>query len=524
MAARRRPGAVAPGAPLAVPPTRVTAGITALITALAVVVAGVVTTSAPLPARAAPVLPDVTVRVTLLELRDLGDDLDSTSDADFYTVTSFDDGAGGTAEHTSGTWDGEEVVHPNTEWTFAANPAKGSVAVGIGVFDDDDTFNGGDDRADVVSGGDSAVAIDVKLRPCAISGNVGGACGQQITTDDGDRLVFKVDVLLPTSTPGLRMQCLHDPIWPQPGQLVTITATALDGAANPLAVADRVTIKVEGTDVETVTGAATATFGLTATGTQLWYECEAEDAGGEEAATTTPRMVRIGATNDRAVPIVFTGPSDRRIDVVLLADRDAYTGPTDPDFLGDIPPALLGGYYGDEFALTKQSGFNLWIARSTGADGDWPMGVTDCTLVAPEDWDRYGFAEVGWILHDDVHRDCARSALRLFSALDSDPRISLHETGHVPFGLADEYCCDGGYFTNDQPNLYSSSADCQADAPAVGVAPGACRWIGTTVDGNDWFTSDPVADNMMDGNGAFQPLDRRRWTNLLTSCTTQGGC
>ncbi|GAA4983851.1 hypothetical protein [Kineococcus glutinatus] len=487
-----------------------------------------------LPARAAPVLPDVTVRVTILELEDLGDDLDSTSDADFYTVTRFDDGAGRVAEHRSRTWDGQEHVHPNTEWSFAANPARGSVHVRLGVFDDDDTFNGGDDRADVVPGGAEAVEVDVALRPCALTGTVTGGCSRQIVSADGDEIVFVVDVLLPTATPGLRVQCLHTPIWPVPGAVVTIRATALDGAGAPLAVADRVSTKREGVQVASVTGTATTTHQFTAVGEQFSYECEAEDAGGEQAATTTPRTVRVGPTADLAVPIVHTGPGDRRIDVVVLPDTDAYVGWADPDFLWDLPAALLGGYYGEEFTLANQGAFNLWIGRSV-ADIDWPPSPPGtpnpppCTITPPEDWDRYGFAEVGWILHDDPHRDCARGALRLFGAFDGDPRISIHETGHVPFGLADEYCCDGGYFTGETPNVYAELADCQADAPAVGRAPTACRSLGATTDMQTWFTSDPdtglpgVADDLMVDQGPLQALDRRRWTNLLTSCTTGGG-
>ena len=309
---------------------------TALTISLALVAIGAL--ARPLPARAAPVLPDVTVRVTILELRDLNDDLDNFSDADFYTVTTFDDGAGGIAEHTSATWDGEEVVEPNVEWTFAANPSKGSVKVGIDVFDDDDTFNGGDDRADVVSGDGSAVAIDVDLRPCAIRGNVMGSCGQQITAQDGDKIIFKVDVLLPDSTPGLRMQCLHDPIWPQPGDLVTITATALDGAAKPLPVADRVTIKLEGTDVPDRDRRGDDVVHLHRHRHRVLVRVRGRGRRWGAGRDHDPASGARGPENDRAVPIVYTGPSDRRIDVVLLADAGAYTGPANPKFLRTSRP------------------------------------------------------------------------------------------------------------------------------------------------------------------------------------------
>jgi hypothetical protein len=482
-------------------------------------------------AEAAPKLPDVTVRVTILKLEDLGNDLDSLTDADFFTVTRFDDGVGGVEEHRSSTLDGDVDPEPNTEWNFKANPSKGSVHVSIAVFDEDDGANGDDDVADVVPGDPSTVELDVKLRPCAISGNVSGSCSQEIVSSDGDKITFMVDVFLPTSTPGLRMQCLHTPLWPQPGDAVTITATALDGAAKPLAVADRVTIKYAGIDVATVNGASTTSYTFAAGGSQFQYECEAEDDGGRQAATTTRRIVRVGPESNLAVPVVMTGPSDKRIDVVVLADAGAYppsgglSSYQQPGFLADLPTALLKSFYGDQFALTKQNAFNFWIARSSGADVSWPAGASDCTVTAPEDWDRYGFAEVGWVFHDDSHRDCARGPLRLFGAYDGTPRVALHEAGHVPFGLADEYCCDGGYWqAGAMPNVFGSSAACQEDAPKVGRPASACRSLGATNDGMSWFTSDPAGGDTMVDNGVLRALDRRRWVDLIDRCVSKGGC
>ena len=48
-------------------------------------------------------------------------------------------------------------------------------------------------------------------------------------------------------------------------------------------------------------------------------------------------------------------------------------------------------------------------------------------------------------MHKDDFRDCAPGGQRLFSSEPTSIGTVLHETGHRPFGLADEYCCDGGY-------------------------------------------------------------------------------
>jgi len=490
----------------------------------------------PGPAAAAPTFPDVTVRVTVLEIEDLGNDLDSLSDADFYTIVGFDDHQNPAQtqsnEDTPATdeVEGEQHIHPNWETTFTANPARGSVDVSLEVKDEDGLFNGDDDTADVIAGG--VVHAQVDLRPCRISiEGLDHTCGVPMTFAAGDKVVFKIDVLLPTSTPGLRVQCLQDPVWPMPGQVVTITATALDGAANPLAAVDRLDISYNGVGVASGGGAPTTSYSFVANSTEFWYECTAEDRGGSEQATTTPRMVRVGEQNELAAPIVYTGPSDRRIDIVLLADRDSYPSFKDPALLADVhdvllemtanPPEQRRGYFANEYVLSKQNAFNIWIAR-TVADADNVPTDDNCTLTAPENWDQYSFADAGWILHSDDFRDCARRSLKLFSSENDEPATSVHETGHSPFGLADEYCCDGGYWQDPvRPDVYSTMGACQADAPSVGVPIGNCRSLGA---GSMWFTSDPPADVMGGDRTTFNPLDRRRWDWLTTECTTKGGC
>ena len=69
----------------------------------------------------------------------------------------------------------------------------------------------------------------------------------------------------------------------------------------------------------------------------------------------------------------------------------------------------------------------------------------------------------------------------------------VHETGHSPFGLLDEYCCDGGYWqADDLPNVYGSLAECIADIPSLRDfdatrSPADCREIRNGTTNTGWW-------------------------------------
>ena len=111
--------------------------------------------------------------------------------------------------------------------------------------------------------------------------------------------------------------------------------------------------------------------------------------------------------------------------------------------------------------------------------------------------------------------------LKLFSSEPTSLLTVLHETGHQPFGLMDEYCCDGGYWESPtRPNMYTSLANCEADAPNVGSPASDCRQLtrgGITI---DWWTSDPTSDDLMEdsGNHTPQALDLRRINWMFSRC------
>jgi hypothetical protein len=78
--------------------------------------------------------------------------------------------------------------------------------------------------------------------------------------------------------------------------------------------------------------------------------------------------------------------------------------------------------------------------------------------------------------------------------------------GHSPFGLADEYCCDGGYFSTAinpvipynvdnysplYPNLFSVRQECFASAEIRPYDVIDCRTLTSSDDGEVWWIGEP---------------------------------
>ena len=268
------------------------------------------------------------------------------------------------------------------------------------------------------------------------------------------------------------------------------------------------------------------------------------------------RLVGIGTpAQGRAVPIIYNLDRSSAIDVVFVPDQQNYAGgPNNSVFQNDVANAI-GLYYSEDIFLNNQNQLNFWIALDSGnAIAD--AAGSACGSTAPGNWDdSYGFADVGAILHRDplIQRNCAQSGQHIFTALGGGTsRSLLHETGHQPFGLTDEYCnkrpgspstvtvCDPAFYQADPyPNVFQSLEGCQADPLSAGRT---CQgWTsdicGTwphdfTADEFDedfdsctWFTSDPPSNDLMVENLNPQAFDRRRIdTYMFNEVCVSGGC
>ena len=491
---------------------------------------------------------NVVVRVTIERVLalDCVDELEPGCDpiygeADFYAVVWID-GTEYDNKPANDPWEQQDDISPNWQFSLPVDVARGSIPVGIRIYDEDGLLRGDDDPVDVSPIDGRRVDMDVNLAPCSVSGELSGSCGTTLISegtsgDDDATIWFKIVVEEPPSAPGLRVQCIHDPIWPGSTDTVTITANALDGALAPR-VADNIEIWVDpdGVDPKPADPLVAASGGVTLThsvgpfaGPTFAYGCRVQDNG--LTVWTGWRVVHVGLPSAGfAVPVLYHGPSPSRIDILFIADRDNYAGAGDPAFLDAVRDVILGSYYADsdvgrDLFLRNQDKYNFWIALEMG-DAE-----NDCEH-DPPDMDHYPFADAGAILHADSLRDCALTSQRVFSTEPTSLGTVLHESGHAPFGLADEYCnerpggcssvCDGGYWESyPGANLYEELATCQADAPSLGRTAADCQGFTSQADatsGEDFFTSDPACNDLMVDNLTTQAADIRRIEWMFGEC------
>jgi hypothetical protein len=308
------------------------------------------------------------------------------------------------------------------------------------------------------------------------------------------------------SQPNLGVQCIHDPTLPQGAENVTISATAVNSTVDAVLV-DSIEIFLNNNmtlPVATAKDVSSLNYTLKPSldSPLLSYSCRILDNN-----TTVFSGWKIVRIETIALPIIFTTDTNKALDILLIADNNSYSSPTDPRFLSDVQKAIEAYYNRTDF-LKNQDMINFWVAQDMGE------ARAECDIGPPSNWDSaYAFADVGVILHGDSSiRDCALlGSEELFTTnmeLTGTENITLlHETGHRPFGLADEYDGDGAYFVNDQlPNIFRSGELCKQDDSAKGRE---CRKI-ASAEGELFFTSDISPDDLMADNLKLQPLDQRR--------------
>lgn len=503
----------------------------------------------------------VTVRLTVLKITDLNNDDDSLSEADFFVEGKFN--AAGEPGKEFSTVDkrqeGHKEIHPNWQFTYDVPAAKGAASIDFKVIDWDDAFNGDDDLTVNKS-------IDVSFGPCKVS--IRGSnpfkevdCGRDLQIDDRDQALVRVEVLFPPSAPGLVVRCLPNPLVPKPGDTITIVAEALDETGGAKVVDN---IRIDFNDALAVSRQAsnTATATIVVKEERFRYRCSAGDSksgnvdlaapktwpADSEIADTAPREFRRAGPHDIAIRLVGVTEKSYGMDLVFVPDDGFVTSSPlssgvslydDPAFHSDLSRNLIPstgrtfGLYDNVFILRHQNQINLWIAKRTSQLTPG-MGSACNSIIMPEDWDQFSFADVGIVIWTKPipapggGRDCAPGGLGAFSANANMPPILVHEAGHMPFGLADEYDGDGGYWQSDQnPNVFSSLEDCRRQAPTGQN----CRTIVQTanlppgVSSRDWYTSDPpVNDVMVDDTRTFNRLDVNRVKGVLDTCKDKGGC
>jgi hypothetical protein len=109
------------------------------------------------------------------------------------------------------------------------------------------------------------------------------------------------------------------------------------------------------------------------------------------------------------------------------------------------------------------------------------------------------------------------------------PNNMVHESGHMLYGLGDEYCCDGGYSSISIPrNVFSTKAACDAAAAGIGVAASLCVQIANAAGdtASFWHVDDGQLDIMQSSrnvNSDWRDLGDRARVRLMRRCAA-GDC
>lgn len=280
-------------------------------------------------------------------------------------------------------------------------------------------------------------------------------------------------------------RCLHKPLYPQDGEAITIYADVIDQDGNTVEV-DALEIYINNRDLPhtVVTGPVSRTqVTYRESGTRIFYGCRStrEDGG---VAFTGFRTADIGVPENKdwaALPVVYHGPMDEKVDLVFFAEEDAYAaGAVDPVFQDEMYELIFDGLLEIPWYVRNFESFNIWLAFDTA--GVRPKNASDSSKKCKKDKPprfkkKYGFADAAGILHKEACRDNA--AFKTYSTRYRGHRLQVvaHEIGHAAFSLSDEYTgADSLYFTlPDYPNLLPTLSACRSAAERRGANPDDCR-------------------------------------------------
>ncbi len=155
--------------------------------------------------------------------------------------------------------------------------------------------------------------------------------------------------------------------------------------------------------------------------------------------------------------------------------------------LDDVDDMVDLGFAMNEGISVNLSLFTFWFMTLSG---DVQAGTGTCPVPSWPNLVDAQFAEVIVLLHPDTSlRNCAWG--NKVTASIGSYRTVIHETNHAAFGLPDEYCCDGGYWSAP-PMLYTAQGSCDSD-------PASSAWRDcqsfTANGGATWWRSE---DNQCD--------------------------
>jgi len=198
-------------------------------------------------------------------------------------------------------------------------------------------------------------------------------------------------------------------------------------------------------------------------GDGLGNACDCDDNYKGENETGADCGGICGGTCPACIPILYSGNPSAKIDIVFVPDKDYYGDMN--AFLNDVDNIINWGYLKTGEFNDSRCKFNFYYYPQAGEYKE----VCAAWDLPPQEKVDCAFADATAIVFKSGKRACASG---VFSLPANDPKTAVHETGHSIFGMADEYCCDGGYWQPDAPypNVFDSKAGCQAGS----ASPSTC--------------------------------------------------
>jgi len=221
-------------------------------------------------------------------------------------------------------------------------------------------------------------------------------------------------------------------------------------------------------------------------------------ASGDFPIEGMPVPVRMKRRPENGIDIVFVPHTN----LVPADDPDALTFRT---HLDDIVDGTLFEY---EVIRNNRALYNFWYSP-IAVDFD----AEDCnSLDDPLGIELESIADISMYVHYESKRNCALGA-KLTTELWYDKSV-IHELGHALAGLRDEYSVSTSTYgpRNHMPNTFGSKAECEQEAPLLGLSPARCQ-LSTPVF-NFWRIDPTGADGCMMG-----PSQHLSWSDFGPACT-----
>lgn len=278
---------------------------------------------------------------------------------------------------------------------------------------------------------------------------------------------------------------IHSPIYPASGNQVTYTLSKIDGDVSE--------VKLYNT-INTIDNSGTITTAGSETLLQTWsnpafpinftttsgyganklveYRFEVSGNG-----HTYNHKIRFATSPypvaNAAIPIYAVGDVDRVMNVVFIPDQDMTSDLN--LFYTNVGEDIDGAFHREDWVRRFRNSYNFYINPASGQAGD--ANVPGSSHAYPSNDAELDFAQGRIILHAANRRDFSDG--RYVGTEYYNRGTILHETGHLLYGMADEYGTGSHWQNTDLPNNWSSLAGAQSAAPGYGKTSADAVQIGT---------------------------------------------